>query len=185
MAASSAITVLDAAENKVLDLESRTPAICVPNDAELVFLDTGRCVSAVVNTKSRRVVRTVRTTVVDDDISKLRVGNAIATVGPIYFDFVSSQLDSRALARIKAIAPRALAAGSVLVVGHSGTLNGNSPANVRLSQDRARSTVAALRRAGARGPFTAIGMGALDPASDEATETAQRRNRRAVIILIP
>ena len=185
VAASSAITVLSPAQNQVLDVESQTPSVCVPNDDELVFLDEGRCVSNVVNARTRKVLRTLRTTVVSDDITELRVGNAIVTLAPIYFDFVSSTLNSRALARLKAIESRVSAAGSVLVIGHSGTLNGNSPENVKLSQDRARNTVTALKRLGAKGPFATVGLGAQDPASTAKTEAAQTRNRRVVIALIP
>jgi outer membrane protein OmpA-like peptidoglycan-associated protein len=185
VAASSAINVLTASQNRTLDVETRTPDVCVPNDDELVFLDEGRCVSAVVNATTRKVVRVLRTTVVDDAVSELRAGNAVVVLAPIYFDFVSAQLDARAIARLRAIAPRASAAGSILVVGHSGTLNGNSPENVKLSQDRARNTVNALRRVGAKGPFFAVGLGALDPARADKTESAQAKNRRVVIVLVP
>ena len=185
VASNSAITVLSPSQTKVLDIETRTPSVCVPSDDELVFLDEGRCISNVVNATTRKVLRTLRTTVVGDDITDLRVGNAIVTLAPIYFDFVSSTVNTRALARLKAIESRVSAAGSVLVIGHSGTLNGNSPENVKLSQDRARNTVAALKRLGAKGPFATSGVGALDPASNAKTEAAQTRNRRVVIALIP
>jgi len=73
----------------------------------------------------------------------------------------------------------------VLVIGHSGTLNGNSPANVAISRARAMATVAALKSIGAKGPFALSGVGALDPASNGKTEAAQAKNRRVVIALIP
>ena len=107
------------------------------------------------------------------------------TLAPIYFDAMSSALDARAMARIKAIKSKVSAAGSVLLIGHSGTLNGNTPANVAISKARAASTLAALKSIGAKGPFAVSGVGALDPASTGKTEAAQAKNRRVVIVLIP
>lgn len=185
VAANSAISVLTSSQARVLDVETRTPDVCLPSDTELVFLDEGRCVSAVVNAKTRKVLRTLRTTVVGEDISELRVGNEIATIAPIYFDAVSARLDSTALERIDKVRDRVTAAGSVLVVGHSGTLNGNSRENVALSRERSTNVISALRRAGARGPFALIPAGASDPVTTEKTQVAQAKNRRVIIILVP
>jgi outer membrane protein OmpA-like peptidoglycan-associated protein len=185
VAADSAINVLTSAQNKVMDIETLTPSICLPNDDELVFIDEGKCIAQVVNAKTRAVLRTLKTTVVSDDISELKIGNAIVTLAPVYFDAMSSTLDATALARIKSIKAKVSAAGSVLVIGHSGTLNGNSPANKAIARDRAIATVAALKAAGATGPFAISGVGALAPASTGKTEADQAKNRRAVIVLIP
>ncbi|MEY2627684.1 MAG: hypothetical protein RJB08_1443 [Actinomycetota bacterium] len=185
VAADSAINVLTSAQNKVMDIETLTPSICLPNDDELVFIDEGKCIAQVVNAKTRAVLRTLKTTVVSDDISEVKIGNAIVTLAPVYFDAMSSTLDATALARIKSIKAKVSAAGSVLVIGHSGTLNGNSPANKAIARDRAIATVAALKAAGATGPFAISGVGALAPASTGKTEADQAKNRRAVIVLIP
>jgi len=185
VAADSAINVLTSAQNKVMDIETLTPSICLPNDDELVFIDEGKCIAQVVNAKTRAVLKTLKTTVVSDDISEVKIGNAIVTLTPIYFDAMSSTLDVTALARIKSLKAKVSAAGSVLVIGHSGTLNGNSPANKAIARDRAIATVAALKAAGAVGPFATSGVGALAPASTGKTEAAQAKNRRAVIVLIP
>jgi outer membrane protein OmpA-like peptidoglycan-associated protein len=139
----------------------------------------------VVNAKTRKVLRTLRTTVVRESISKLRVGNAIATIAPIYFDAVSSRLDGAARQRIKRIRGRVAAAGSVLVVGHSGTLNGNSRANVELSRQRSANVISALRRVGAKGPFALVPAGASDPVTTKKTQVAQAKNRRVLIVLVP
>jgi outer membrane protein OmpA-like peptidoglycan-associated protein len=185
VAANSAISVLTPSQGKILDVETRTPDVCLPNDTELVFLDEGRCVSAVVNAKTRKVLRTLRTTVVGEDISELRVGNEIATIAPIYFDAVSARLDAAALERINKVRDRVTAAGSVLVVGHSGTLNGNSRENVALSRQRSANVISALRRAGAKGPFALVPAGASDPVTTEKTQAAQAKNRRVIIVLVP
>jgi outer membrane protein OmpA-like peptidoglycan-associated protein len=185
VAADSAINVLTAAQNKVMDVQTKTPAICLPNDDELVFIDEGKCIAEVVNAKTRKVLRTLKTTVVEDEVSELQVGNEIVTLAPIYFDVMSSTLDSKAMARIKSLKSRVSAAGSVLLVGHSGTLNGNSPENIAISRARAASTLTALRSIGAKGPFAVSGVGALDPARNGKTEADQAKNRRVVIVLIP
>ena len=181
----SAIRVLSIAQNKTLDIETKTPAVCLPNDDELIFLNEGKCIATVVNAKTRAVLRTVRTTVVADDITEVKVGNAIVTLAPVYFKQMSSFLDAKALARIDSIKKQVNAAGSVLVVGYSGTLNGNSPDNLKLSRARALSTVTALKLAGAEGPFAISGVAALDPVSRGKSEADQAKNRRAVIVLIP
>ncbi len=185
VSANSAINVLTTAQNKVMDIETKTPAVCLPNDDELVFIDEGKCVARVVNAKTRTVLRVVKTTVVSDDISEVKVGNAIVMLAPIYFDAMSSTLNAKAMARIKAVKSTITAAGSVLIIGHAGTLNGNSPANVAIAKARADSTLRALKSVGAKGPFAVSGVGALDPAATAKTETAQAKNRRVLIALIP
>jgi alpha-tubulin suppressor-like RCC1 family protein/outer membrane protein OmpA-like peptidoglycan-associated protein len=185
VAADSAINVLSTAQNKVMDIQTKTPAVCLPNDDELIFIDEGRCIAEVVNAKTRAVLRTLRTTVVEDEVSELKVGNAIVTLAPIYFDVMSAELDTKATARVKSLKSRVSAAGSVLLIGHSGTLNGNSPENIAISRARAASTLTALKSIGAKGPFAVSGVGALDPASTGKTQAAQAKNRRVVIVLIP
>lgn len=185
VAADSAIRVLSIAQNRTLDVETKTPSVCLPNDDELVFLNEGKCIATIVNAKTRAVLRTVKTTVVSDDISEVRVGNSIVTLAPVYFRQMSSFLDAKARARIASIKKQVDAAGSVLVVGYSGTLNGNSTENRALSRARAVATVNALRLAGATGPFAVSGVGALDPVTRGTSEADQARNRRVVIVLIP
>ena len=181
----SAIRVLSIAQNKTFDIETRTPGVCLPNDDELVFLNEGTCIATVVNARTRAALRTVRTTVVSDDITEVKVGNAVVTLAPVYFKQMSRFLDDRAQARIEAIKKQANAAGSVLVVGYSGTRNGNSPENKSLSRARALSTVTALKLAGVEGPFAVSGVGALDPVSRGTSEADQAKNRRVVIVLVP
>ena len=185
VSANSAIYVLTEAQNKVMDVQTLTPSVCLPNDDELVFINSGQCISQVVNAKTRAVLRTLKISVVPDDISVVKIGNEIVTLAPIYFDVMSSTVDAKAMARLKSLKSKISAAGSVLLIGHSGTLNGNSPANVAISRDRASATLAALKSIGAKGPFAISGVGALDPANTGKTEADQAKNRRVVIALIP
>ena len=185
VASSSAITVLSRTQNKTSDITTRTPAVCLPNDDELVFIDTGRCIADVVNAKTRQVLRSLRTTVVASDVSELNVGNEIVTLAPIYFENGSSTVTEKGRATLGKLKEKISAAGSVLVVGHSGTRNGNTPENIALSRSRALATVATLRAIKAGGPFAIVGVGAGDPVGNGQTEESQAKNRRVVVVLIP
>ena len=185
VASSSAIAVLTREQNKTLDITTRTPTVCLPNDDELVFIDTGRCIADVVNTKTRQVLRSLRTTVMPSDVSELNVGNEIVTLAPIFFENGSSIVSAKGRATLRNLKERISAAGSVLVIGHSGTLNGNTPENIALSRSRAVATVATLQDLKAKGPFAIAGVGAVDPAGTGRTEASQALNRRVVVVLIP
>ncbi len=185
VASSSAIAVLTREQNKTLDITTRTPTVCLPNDDELVFIDTGRCIADVVNTKTRQVLRSLRTTVMSSDVSELNVGNEIVTLAPIFFENGSSIVSAKGRATLRNLKERISAAGSVLVIGHSGTLNGNTPENIALSRSRAVATVATLQDIKAKGPFAIAGVGAVDPAGAGRTEASQALNRRVVVVLIP
>jgi alpha-tubulin suppressor-like RCC1 family protein/outer membrane protein OmpA-like peptidoglycan-associated protein len=185
VAGNSAIAVLTPAQNKVMDVVSKTPSICLPNDDDLVFLDEGKCIAEVVNVKTRKVLRTLRTTVVEDDIADLKVGNEIAILTPLYFHSGTTNFKDASLARLAKLRSRINAAGSILIAGHSGTLTGNTPENVKLSQQRAAVTVKELKSRGAKGPFAIAAVGALDPATNGKTQASQEKNRRVVLVLIP
>ena len=185
VASSSAIAVLTREQNKTLDITTRTPTVCLPNDDELVFIDTGRCIADVVNTKTRQVLRSLRTTVMPSEVSELNVGNEIVTLAPIFFENGSSIVSAKGRATLRNLKERISAAGSVLVIGHSGTLNGNTPENIALSRSRAVATVATLQDLKAKGPFAIAGVGAVDPAGTGRTEASQSQNRRVVVVLIP
>ncbi|MCX6530053.1 MAG: OmpA family protein [Actinobacteria bacterium] len=185
VAGNSAIAVLTPAQNKLMDVVSKTPSICLPNDEDLVFLNDGKCIADVVNVKTRKVLRTLRTTVVEDDIADLKVGNEIAILTPLYFFSGTTNFKDASLARLAKLKSRINAAGSILIAGHSGTLTGNTPENVKLSQQRAAVTVKELKSRGAKGPFAIAAVGALDPASKGKSQADQDKNRRVVIVLIP
>ena len=185
VAGKSAIIVLSTVQNKTADVVSKTPNICLPSDNDLVFIDEGRCIAEVVNTKTRKVLRTLKTTVVSDDISELEVGNEVAILTPLYFVTGTFELKAQSLSRLTKLKDKVTAAGSVLVAGHSGVLMGNTPENVKLAKARADATVAILKARGAKGPFTVASVGALDPVSMVKTQAAQEKNRRVVIVLIP
>lgn len=185
VAGKSAIIVLTPLQNKVLDIVSKTPNVCLPNDDNLVFIDEGKCIAEVVNAKTRNALRTLRTTVVSDDISELQVGNEVAVLAPLYFVAGSFDFKPESLARLAKLKNRISNAGSVLVAGHSGILLGNTPENIKLAGERAKAAVKELKARGAKGPFSVASVGALDPATTLKTQAAQEKNRRVVIVLIP
>jgi outer membrane protein OmpA-like peptidoglycan-associated protein len=185
VAEGSAIAVMTPAQAKTLDVKSLTPSVCLPANDDLVFIKTGRCVAQVVSERTGAVLRTLRTRVVADEVSELNVGNAIVTLTPIYFGGASASVDARAKKRLRSIKDRVSAAGTVLIVGHSGILMGNTPENQEMGRARAISTRNELRSMGAKGPFYFTSAGALAPATTKMTQTAQAKNRRVVIVLIP
>ena len=185
VAAGSAIAVMTPAQAKTRDIETLTPLVCVPANDDLVFIKTGRCIAQVVNEKTGKVLRTLSTRVVADEVSELNVGNEIVTLAPIYFGGASASVDAAAIKRLQSIKDRISAAGTVLLVGHSGILMGNTPENQEMSRARAIATRKELQRMGAKGPFYITSAGALAPATTKMTSAAQAKNRRVVIVLIP
>jgi outer membrane protein OmpA-like peptidoglycan-associated protein len=185
VASGSAITVMTPAQAKERDVVSLTPQICLAADDDLVFIKTGRCVAQVVSEKTGNVLRTLRTTVVADEVSELNVGNEIVTLAPIYFAGGSSEVDAKALKRLARLKKQVSDAGTVLLVGHTGILTGNTPENQQMGRARAIATRNALVGMGAKGPFYFTSAGALDPATKTKTIAAQAENRRVIVVLIP
>lgn len=185
VASSSAVSVLTEDQIKTQRIVSNTPSVCVPTKDDIVFIDEGRCSASILSKKSGKVLRQFRTTVVEDEVTELKVGNEVSIVAPIYFDAESTDVNSRGMRRIRGLASQINAAGEVLVVGHSGIALGDTPENRRLSRDRAISTVKAIKKVGAAGPFTVIGVGSKSPAVTSTKGKDQAKNRRTVIILVP
>ena len=185
VASSSAIRVLTSAQAKTRKIQSNTPSVCLPTNDDIVFIDEGRCSVSILSKKTGRVLKRLRTTVINDEVSNLQVGNEVAVIAPIYFDGASNNVNARGLRRIRSLAPRITAAGTVLVVGHSGIALGDTPANRALSRQRAISTVRAIKVAGGKGPFTVIGVGAKSPLLTSTRGKDQAKNRRVVIVLVP
>jgi len=185
VAEGSAIAVMTPAQAKTRDVKTLTPSVCLPANDDLVFIKTGRCVAQVVSERTGAVLRTLRTRVVEDEVSELNVGNAIVTFAPIYFGGASASVDAKAKKRLGSIKDRISAAGTVLLVGHSGILNGDTPENQEMGRARAIATRNELRSIGAKGPFFVTSAGALAPVTTKMTQAAQAKNRRVVIVLIP
>jgi outer membrane protein OmpA-like peptidoglycan-associated protein/Tol biopolymer transport system component len=185
VAASSAITVLTRAQTRTRTIESNTPSVCLPTNDDIVFIDEGRCSVSILSKKTGRVLKRLSTRVIEDEVSNLEVGNEIAVIAPIYFDGASNDVNARGLRRIRGLVPRISAAGTVLVVGHSGIALGDTPENRSLSRQRAVSTVNAIKKAGGKGPFSVLGVGGKSPLVASTRGEDQAKNRRVVIVLVP
>ena len=185
VASGSAIAVLTSAQARTSDIVSKTPSVCLPANDDLVFIDSGRCVAQVVSEKSGAVLRTLRTRVVEDEVSELKVGNEVVTLAPIFFANASSDLSPAAKRRLRAIRDRVTAAGTVLLVGHTGVMLGDTPENRALADARARSVAKGLRAVKAKGPFYATPVGGADPVVKSTDREDQAKNRRVEIILVP
>lgn len=181
----SAITVLSQSQTRTQRLRTATPAICLTTNDDIVFIDEGRCNVSVLNKKTGDVLRRLNTTVIDSDVVELGIGNEIATLAPIYFSNGSSVLTNTARKQIATLEDRISAAGTVLVTGHTGIMTGNTAENRTLSQSRSVNTVREMKRIGATGPFYSVAVGAADPEVKNTERSAQAKNRRVVIILVP
>lgn len=181
----SAITVLTTSQAATSDVVSKTPKVCLSANEDLVFINSGTCVAEVVSEKSGKVLRVLRTRVIEDAVSELNVGNEIVTLAPIFFGNASTKLSSAAKRRIQDIKEKVSAAGTVLIVGHSGIMLGDTPENRALSNERAKSVVAGLRLVKAQGPFYVTPVGAVDPIVNSTNRADQAKNRRVEIVLIP
>lgn len=181
----SSFNVLTRAESMRWDIESATPGTCVGTRTDLVMLGEGRCIARIVAERTNRVIRTLRTNVVDTDVSVLQVGNETYVQSPIYFANGSRFMrpgSAKALAEVSALASQASA---IVVAGHTGSLFGNEESNAILSERRSQTVIAALRARKVRGPFAIAAVGDSDPATTRRSEAAQNRNRRVVVVLIP
>jgi hypothetical protein len=89
------------------ELSCRSPHR-LPHDDDLVFLDNGKCIAEVVNVKTRAVLRTLRTTVVDDEVSELKVGNEIAILTPLCFVAGTFDFKPESLSRLGRLKNRIL-----------------------------------------------------------------------------
>jgi outer membrane protein OmpA-like peptidoglycan-associated protein/Tol biopolymer transport system component len=185
VASGSSIAVLAPTDIKTQRLQSNTPDVCLPTKDDIVFIETGRCTVDVLDKKSGNVLRRLRTTVVEEDIVELGIGNEVAILAPIYFDNGSAELAKKARSRVRGLKNQISAAGTVMVVGHSGIMLGDTEENRALSRQRAINTVREMKRIRATGPFYSIGVGAIDPSVNNTSRDAQSKNRRVIIVLVP
>jgi outer membrane protein OmpA-like peptidoglycan-associated protein len=185
VADNSSIAVLTARQTRTQRLRTQTPAVCLTTNDDIVFIDEGRCNVSVLSKKTGEVLRRLRTTVIDTEVVELGIGNEIATLAPIYFENGSSNLSRAASRRIASLKDRISEAGSVLVVGHTGIMTGDTAENRALSRSRAVNTVREMKRSGAVGPFFSVAVGAANPDVNDTSRSAQSKNRRVVIVLVP
>jgi outer membrane protein OmpA-like peptidoglycan-associated protein len=185
VASGSAIAVLSTDQIRTQKIVSLTPSVCLPTNDDIVFIDEGRCTANILSKKTGEVLRRLRTTVVEDKVTTLGIGNEVVILAPIFFENGSATINTRGRNRIKNLTTQINAAGTIMVVGHSGIMLGDTPENRALSRSRATNTVRAIKSAGGTGPFYSIGAGTSDPEVNSTNRDVQAKNRRVVIVLVP
>lgn len=177
----TAFTTLTRAASRSLTLVSRTPRTCVVSARQVIAVATGRCSVAVTRKNTGSTVRMLLTRVSRRTLTK---GTEVVVADPIMFRSVSARLSRTARGQISAIAEAATDAKAVVVVGHAAALT-DSRFNYAISRNRANAVRKALRRAKVKAPVTATWRGSLEQISTKKTESAQARNRRVLVYIVP
>jgi outer membrane protein OmpA-like peptidoglycan-associated protein len=181
MQVNTAFTVLTSAASSVQTLASSTRSTCVTTGRHVVAIAVGRCTVTVTRKSDSVVLRTLRTTVVR---SASTLGSQVTVSDPIQFAQVSAALSKTARAQIAAIAANAASAKAIVVVGHAAALT-DSEFNFAISRNRAMAVRGALVAAKVKAPITAVSRGTIEQISTAKTESAQAKNRRVVVYLVP
>lgn len=178
----TALTVLTGTESRTLVLVSRTPATCVTVAVAVLMVDAGACTVRVTRKTDGETVRTLRTTVSAKDNGK---GTTVTSGGSVSFAQASWTLSASALKTLSTVATSAAGASRVVVVAHAAALYDTRSYNFAISAKRAAAVKKALKTAGVKSTITTVNAGWNDPVSTKKTESAQSKNRRAVIYLFP
>lgn len=182
---STFLTVLSIDQAPTRRVASLTPVVCLGAKYDVVLLNAGRCTIQIKDSKSGRVIKSMTTLVSERARGQKLIGTPVDPVGPLLFETGTTGLRAPALAIIKSAKKAMSDATSILIVGHSGSALGNTPANQKLSVERAAQMRQLLVKGGVKTPISTYGLGALDPVTDMVYEFAQKTNRRVAIYLIP
>ena len=182
---STFLTVLSNDQAPTRRVASLTPVVCLGAKYDVVLLNAGRCTIQIKDSKSGRVIKSMTTLVSERARGQKLIGTPVDPVGPLLFETGTTGLRAPALATIKSAKKAMSDATSILIVGHSGSALGNTPANQKLSVERAAQMRQLLVKGGVKTPISTYGLGALDPVTDMVYEFAQKTNRRVAIYLIP
>jgi outer membrane protein OmpA-like peptidoglycan-associated protein len=178
----SALTVLTAKQSKDLDIRTSTPKICIALTTSVMMVNPGRCVVRIIDEDTRRVLRTMTTTVKKAEVE---AGTTLTTDEPIMFKQANIRLSKTALAQVAELAEAAKTASRVVVIGHSAALGDVSAYSFAISRDRANAVKAALIKAGVKVPIETVALSYNQPETTKKTEAAQAKNRRAEVFIFP
>ena len=178
----SALKVLTAAQAKDLDIRTTTPKICVALTTSVLLVNPGRCVVQIIDEDTKKVLRSMTTTVKDADVDQ---GTTLTTDEPIMFKQASTTLSKAAKAQVAALAEAAKSASRVVVIGHSAALGEVSAYSYAISRDRALAVKAALVKAGVKATIEVVALSYNQPETTKKTEAAQAKNRRAEVFIFP
>jgi flagellar motor protein MotB len=182
---STFLTVLSVDQAPARRVASLTPVVCLGTKYDVVLLNAGRCTIQIKDSKSGKVIKSMTTLVGERAKGQKLIGTPVDPVGPLLFETGTTGLRAPALATIRSAKKAMSDATSILIVGHSGSALGNTPANQKLSVERAAQMRQLLVKGGVKTPISTYGLGALDPVTDMVYEFAQKTNRRVAIYLIP
>lgn len=182
-AASSALKVLTPAQAKVSEIRSSSPAVCIGAETSLVLIGPGRCDAKVVNSTTNEVLRVMSTTVVPDAGNTIKVGNKVVVLTPYFFYNGTTKMRPKSVKRFKKGLALARQAKTILVTGHSGNVQGVTPGNRALANNRATKVAKLLKKKKVKASIARVGSGPLYPVTTSARRQAQ--NRRVVVVLIP
>jgi outer membrane protein OmpA-like peptidoglycan-associated protein len=178
----SALTVLTARQSKDLDIRTSTPKICTALTTSVLLVNPGRCVVRIIDEDTKRVIRTMRTTVKKSEVEQ---GTTLTTDEPIMFKQANVRLSKTALAQVAELAEAAKSASRVVVIGHSAALGEVSQYSFAISRNRANAVKAALIKAGVKAPIEIVALSYNQPETTKKTEAAQAKNRRAEVFIFP
>ncbi len=173
------LTIVSAASARRVTLRSVTPQTCVAAGRVVVTIAKGDCEVLIRSLATREVLRRWKTSVVE------AAGGAGSTVrvAPAVSFPRSSRVPRADTARQALGVLRGVR--SVLVVGHSALLTGNTPENRILSTRRAEAVAARIREVADVEQVVTVGIGADAPLSRVRNESMQSRNRRVAIYYVP
>ena len=178
----SALTVLTAKQSKDLDIRTSTPKICIALTTSVMMVNPGRCVVRIIDEDTKRVLRTMTTTVKKAEVE---AGTTLTTDEPIMFKQANIRLSKTALAQVAELVEAAKTASRVVVIGHSAALGDVSAYSFAISRDRANAVKAALIKAGVKVPIETVALSYSQPETTKKTEAAQAKNRRAEVFIFP
>ena len=178
----SALQVITAKQAKDLDIRTSTPKICIALTTSVLLVNPGRCVVRIIDEDTKKVLRTMTTTVKATDVD---AGTTLTTDEPIYFKQANVKLSKTALAQVKELAAAAATASRIVVIGHSAALGDVSQYSYAISRNRAEAVKAALIKAGVKKPIEVVALAYNQPEKTAKTEAAQAKNRRAEVFIFP
>jgi outer membrane protein OmpA-like peptidoglycan-associated protein len=178
----TAMQVLSTRQARDLDVRTTTPKICVALTTSVLLVNPGRCVVRIIDEDTKKVIRTMVTTVKKSDVE---VGTTLTTDEPIYFKMANTKLSKTALAQVKELAEAAKDASRVVVIGHSAAIGEVSRYSYAISRNRALAVRAALIKAGVKTPIEVVALAYNQPEKTAKTEKAQALNRRAEVYVFP
>ncbi len=178
----SALQVITAKQAEDLDIRTSTPKICVALTTSVLLVNPGRCVVRIIDEDTKKVLRTMTTTVKATDVD---AGTTLTTDEPIYFKQANVKLSKTALAQVKELAAAAATASRIVVIGHSAALGDVSQYSYAISRNRAEAVKAALIKAGVKKPIEVVALAYNQPEKTAKTEKAQAKNRRAEVFIFP